>query len=147
MTNPNQTRRFGKEDGVAIVEAAVIMLGLFVLFLGIMESGRFINAQQVLTNAAREGARFAVAPLSGTDTLPSVLEVQDRVNIYLNSANLITGSTVLVEKNVAVNHVDFTTTYTRVTVTRPYQVLTIPMFSGLEIAMEGKATMRDETSS
>ena len=147
MKTTDRPWRFGTEDGVAIVEAAVIMLGLFVLFLGIMESGRFINAQQVLTNAAREGARFAVAPLSGTNTLPSVLEVQDRVNIYLNSANLITGSTVLVEKNVAVNHVDFTTTYTRVTVTRPYQVLTIPMFSGLEIAMQGKATMRDETSS
>ena len=139
--------RPGGDRGAAVVEAALILLALFVFLLGIMEAGRFINTEQVLTNAAREGARFAVAPLSGTNTLPTTAEIEDRVDIFLASANLSDGVTVTVDSAFTVDHGDFTTTYTRVTVSRPYQVLTIPMFSGLEITMEGEALMRNETSS
>ena len=48
-----------------MVEAAITIPLLLVLMVGIFEVGRAYQTWQVLTNAAREGARMAVAP-SGT---------------------------------------------------------------------------------
>lgn len=46
--------------GQALVEFALILPLLMVLLFGIVEFGRAWNAKQVLTDAAREGARLAV---------------------------------------------------------------------------------------
>ena len=59
------------ERGATIVEAALVLPILFMFLLAILEFGRAYNEYQVLTNAAREAARYAVAPLEGTNTLPS----------------------------------------------------------------------------
>ena len=48
-----------------MVEAAITIPLLLVLMVGIFEVGRAYQTWQVLTNAAREGARMAVTP-SGT---------------------------------------------------------------------------------
>jgi Flp pilus assembly protein TadG len=47
-------------SGQAIVEMALILPVLLMLVLGILEFGRAWNAKQVITDAAREGARLAV---------------------------------------------------------------------------------------
>jgi Flp pilus assembly protein TadG len=134
------------ERGTTIVESAIIMLGFFMFLFGIMEAGRFMNTRQVLTNAAREGARFAVAPLSGTNTLPATGEIEAHVDQYLAAAN-ITGATSTVDPAVSVVTGSVTTVYTRVQVQRPYEVLTIPyFFSMLEVTLTGEALMRNETS-
>src|SRR5262245_60642408 len=52
---PGRQRR----RGVAIVEFAFILPILVVVLLGVWEIGRMIQVQQVLKNAAREGARVA----------------------------------------------------------------------------------------
>ena len=46
--------------GVAAVEFAVVAPFLILLIFGIIEFGRAIMVQQVLTNASREGTRRAV---------------------------------------------------------------------------------------
>jgi Flp pilus assembly protein TadG len=46
-------------DGIAAVEFAFVLPVLFTLMLGVWEVGRVIQVQQVLVNAAREGARIA----------------------------------------------------------------------------------------
>lgn len=78
------------------------MLFIFLVFLmAILEFGRAYNIYQVMTNAAREGARFAVAPCSmspgscaygggAAGALPTVSEVRSRVNTFLTSANIRT---------------------------------------------------------
>ena len=137
--------RRASERGTTIVESAIIFLSFFVFLFGIMEAGRFINHRQVLTNAAREGARFAVAPLSGTNTLPSTAEIDAVVEQYLAGAN-IAGATSSVDPAVSVNTGSLTTTYTRVQVQRPYQVISIPYFNMLEVTLTGEALMRNETS-
>jgi Flp pilus assembly protein TadG len=49
-----------RRRGMAIVETTLIIT-VFLLFLfGILEYGRLVMTHQVLTNAAREGARYAV---------------------------------------------------------------------------------------
>lgn len=139
-------KKHASEHGATTVEAAVILLAFFMLLFGIIEAGRFINTRQTLTNAAREGARFAVAPLSGTNTLPSTPEIQARVDSYLADAN-ITGATTTVDPTVSVVTGSVTTVYTRVQVQKPYSVLTVPnFFSMLQVPLAGEALMRNETS-
>ena len=147
------------ERGVTVVEGALIMIAFFMLVFGVIELGRFLSTRQVLTNAAREGARFAVAPLTQTNTLPNQTEVAARVNGFLNAAR-VTGATVTTtcpvgatetctsysaSMSVATGLV--TTRYTMVTVTKPYSVITVPgFFNRLNITLTGVAKMRRETS-
>jgi Flp pilus assembly protein TadG len=73
----NRTRR---RPGMTIVETALI-IGVLLLFLfGILEYGRFVMTRQVLENAAREGARFAVV---NTTQGVTTANVQDRVDQML----------------------------------------------------------------
>lgn len=51
--------RCHKRKGAAVVEFAIIAPVLVMLILGMIEVGRFVNANQVVTNASREGARRA----------------------------------------------------------------------------------------
>jgi Flp pilus assembly protein TadG len=139
-------RKNTSERGTAIVEAAVILPVFFLLLFGVFEACRFMNTQQVLTDASREGARLAVAPLTGTNTLPDTAAVTTRVNDFLGSAG-ITGATVTVNNNVQVVTGPITTTYTQVEVDEPYQVLTVPgFFSMLQVTLRGRSLMRNETS-
>jgi Flp pilus assembly protein TadG len=68
--------------GAAVVEFALVAPILFLLAFGIIEFGRMVMVQQVLTNASREGARLAV--IDGTTTS----EVQTAVRDYLDSGSV-----------------------------------------------------------
>jgi Flp pilus assembly protein TadG len=142
----NEKRRGVSERGSTIVESAIILLAFFMFVFGIFEAGRFLNTRQVLTNAAREGARLAVAPLSGTNSLPSTAEIQTRVDDFLASAN-ITGATTTVDPAVSVVTGSVTTVYTRVQVQKVYDVVSVPLFFNmLQVTLTGEALMRNETS-
>ena len=52
------------------------------MIFGMVEYGRMVMVQQILTNASREGARLAV--LDGANSG----EIKDRVNDYLDSAGI-----------------------------------------------------------
>src|SRR5215469_6359036 len=139
----NKQRPHAPERGTTTVEAAIILLAFLMSVFSVFEAGRFINTYQVLTNAAREGARLAVTPLYGTNTLPTTAEIQDRVNEFLASGN-ITGATTTVNPAVSVVTGSVTTTYTQVTVQLPYQVLTVPnFFNSLNVTLTGEALMRN----
>ncbi|MEC4681514.1 MAG: TadE/TadG family type IV pilus assembly protein [Nitrospirota bacterium] len=131
--------------GVATVEAAMTLLLFITLIFAIVEAGRFLNVQQVLTNAAREGARLSIAPLSGTSSLASVAEIEARVQSFLDSA-AIQGAQISVVRPVYVATTIVQGEFTRVEVSLPYRVMTLPLFSALEITLQGKALMRNETS-
>jgi hypothetical protein len=47
--------------GATVVEAALVLTVCFMLLLGVLEYCRYLYALQVVDNAAREGARYAVA--------------------------------------------------------------------------------------
>lgn len=48
-----------KEKGAVAVEMAIVLPLLLLILLGIIEFGRVMNVQVSLTQAAREGARYA----------------------------------------------------------------------------------------
>ena len=50
------------ERGQGLVEFALILPPLLLLIIGMLEFSRAWNAKQAITDAAREGARLAVAP-------------------------------------------------------------------------------------
>lgn len=75
--------------GVAAVEFAVVAPLFFLLILGMIEFGRMIMVQQVITNGSREGARLAVLDGATTSEVTSAVE-----NYLRNSA--VNGATVTV---------------------------------------------------
>jgi Flp pilus assembly protein TadG len=72
--------------GAAAVEFAIVAPVFFLLVFGMIEYGRMVMVQQVITNAAREGARVGV--LDGATTS----NVTTAVSTYLTSAK-ISGAT------------------------------------------------------
>jgi Flp pilus assembly protein TadG len=133
------------ESGTAVVESAVSLLMFLVMLFGIVEACRFMSFQQTLTDAAREGARLAVAPLTQTSTMASDAQIQTQAGVFLNS-NHITGATITITRPVTVTANGINMQYTQVTVQAPYQPVTLSMFSSLSVTLEGKSLMRNETS-
>src|SRR4029450_13281952 len=74
--------RIKSERGAALLEAALTIPMLLLVAVGIFEFGRAYQAWQVLTNAAREGARIAVLP----DPTPGLVET--RVLEYMQAGQL-----------------------------------------------------------
>lgn len=135
-------RRFVQQRGGTVVEAAVCLPILFLIAMAIVEFGRAYNISQALTNAAREGARYSVAPLSGSSTLPSTSDVTSVVQGVL-TANAIHDGSVSVNQTVprTVNGVSLI--YTQVDVSAPYQFLFFPKGT---ITLQAHAVMRNETN-
>ena len=60
--------------GAAVVEMAIVTPLFFMLTLGIVEFGRAMMVSQLVTNAARDGARIAAADGSTNDTVQTAVE-------------------------------------------------------------------------
>ena len=88
LEKPYQSCR-RQRRGAAAVEFAVVAPVFVLLVFGMIEFGRMVMVQQMLTNAAREGARLGV--IEGN----TATDVETRVDNYLAAAN-ITGATVTV---------------------------------------------------
>ncbi len=88
--NPHSSqRRVQPRSGTAAVELAVVAPLVLILLLGLLEFGRMVQVNQIVSNAAREGARQAS---TGTATYANV---QTTVQNYLTRAG-ITNQTGLV---------------------------------------------------
>ena len=93
----NVTRTRNGEQGQALIEMAIALPLLLLVTMAAVEFGRAYQHWQVLTNAAREGARMAVLP-GITDA-----NVKDRVTTYMTSGQLSTpaAATITVTRNTA----------------------------------------------
>lgn len=125
--------------GAAAVEFALVAPIFFVLVFGMIEYGRMVMVQQILTNASREGARIGV--LDGTTTA----QVTTAVTTYLTGAS-VTGATVTVTPNPPSSAAYGTPV--NVTVTVPFKNvswLPSPLFLGTQ-TLKSVAIMRRESS-
>ena len=82
--------RVWEEGGAQLVEAALVISLLLMLLIGMVWMGRAYNVHETITRAAREGARFAVAPSCATcgNAYPTDAEVQNVVNAALAASSL-----------------------------------------------------------
>ena len=78
------------ERGAELVEFALVFPMLLLVIVGIMDFGLLFQRYEVLTAAAREGARVAILP-GYTDA-----DVQARVNAYLTAGGVTQPATVSV---------------------------------------------------
>jgi Flp pilus assembly protein TadG len=129
-----------KRQGVAAVEFALVAPLFFLLVFGMIEFGRAIMVQQIMTNATREGARVGVLD----SPTPTASLVNSTVTTYLQSAG-ISGATVTIsptEPTTAGYGVPVT-----VAVTIPFRQvswLPTPWFLG-EKQLTATSVMRRET--
>jgi Flp pilus assembly protein TadG len=140
-----RTRLIKNERGAALIEAAVTIPLILLISVGIFEFGRAYQTWQVLTNAAREGARIAI--LSG----PTDAEVRAAVNNYLSVGQLST----LPDGNIDVNRTAplGTNTGSQITVSYPFSFMVLgPVIrlvnpsssAGAPLTMSAVSVMRNE---
>lgn len=93
-SHPTRRRFRGgiRRGGAAVVEFAIVAPVFFLLVFGMIEFGRMVMVQQIITNAAREGARVAIVPSATTS------QVTTAVNNYLTGCS-IAGATVTCSPN------------------------------------------------
>ena len=128
-------RRRG-ERGQAIVEFALLLPILIVLVMGVLDMARAYSVLQVVTNAAREGARQGILPDS-TDAL-----VATTVDTFLTAA----GQTGCTTTGVNIGSAASAGDSTAVTVSCDFTALTGTLIPGWEgtFALAQTATMRHE---
>ena len=140
--------RFKSETGAELVEFAIIFPILIVVFAAMIDFGFLMQRYEVVTNAAREGARIGVLPGY------SIPDVQARVQTYLTASGLtatvapasVTFSTQTLPSGLTVNVVQVTVEY-------PSSFLLMAPFAGLiggsapgTVTLRGTSIMRIEQS-
>ena len=140
-------KRMRSEKGAALIEAAITVPVILLISVGIFEFGRAYQTWQVLTNAAREGARMAVITGS-TDT-----DVTTRVRSYMKAGSLPNHGTasVVITRSVVLTGTD---TGTSIQIDYPFQFMVLnPVVrliapadtkTGAPITMKTSAIMRNE---
>jgi len=144
------TKVGSRERGSALIEAALTLPLLLLVSVGIFEFGRLFQTWQVLTNAAREGARIAVLPGTASG------DVQARVRQYLQDGQLggYSSATINVDQAATIAVGAGTASASVVTVNYPYDFmvlnpvarLVVPNSSlGTPITISAAAEMRNES--
>ena len=140
-----------RERGQAMVETAIAIPILLVLMVGIFEVGRAYETWQVLTNAAREGARMAVTPSSTVPTTTALIRQYMADGQLRNSAT----ANVVVNKTATINVNGTAVSASLVTVDYPFQFIMLqPVVRlvapgatvGGPITMRATSVMRNEAA-
>jgi Flp pilus assembly protein TadG len=144
-----RNRLMKNQRGAALLETAITLPLILLVCVAIFEFGRAYQTWQVLTNAAREGARMAVLPNQTQSA------VEQRVRNYMQAGQLPRYSTASVTVNssatITVNGAPVQAS--QVTVDYPFNFIVLqpvarlvtPSTSlGSAITMRAEAVMRNE---
>ena len=143
------TRLFRSQRGTALIETALILPLLLLLCVGIFEFGRAYQTWEVLTNAAREGARVAILPNTTTaDATARVREFLQVGGLAYDASVGVAVTNTTVSMGAAGNAAGF-----KVTVTYPFtfmvlqpvaRMVTAGAMDGAPISIVATSTMRKE---
>jgi len=142
-------KRASQERGAALIETAFVLPLILLVCVSIFEFGRAYQYWQVLTNAAREGARVAVLPGTTDDAVTS------RVQSYLTAGHLsgVSDAAVAIDRNIPISIGAVTQSASNVTVTYPFEFMVLQRVAqlvvsgstvGAPITMTASTTMRNE---
>lgn len=145
------TQRLRSERGAELIEFALVFPLLLLVLLAIVDFGLVFQRMEVVTNAAREGARIAVLPGYST------ADVTARVENYIETGGIPTAAG---NPQVAVSDVTIPTslggpsmTGKRVAVTYTHNYLFLGPVAGwfggsfTDVPVSAIAIMRDEVAS
>ena len=143
-------RRLLGQRGTALMETALTLPLLLLVSVGIFEFGRAYQTWQILTNAAREGARVAVLPNA------TVADVKSRVKAYVEGGQLIYCGDACVAVNQAAD-IDIGPTKAKasiVTISYPFNFMVLnpvaqlvvkgSTLGGAALTLTASAEMRNE---
>ena len=138
------------ERGQALIETALSLPLVLLLSVSVFEFGRAFQHWQILTNAAREGARLATLPGTSDDAVAS------RVEAYLDAGRLSAADSADVDivrnAEIAIGD-DATASASVVTVRYPFEFVVMnPVMqlvdrgskAGEPLTLTVSATMRNE---
>lgn len=135
------------EAGQELIEFALVFPMLLLVMLGIIDFGFLFRNYEVLTNAAREGARVAVLPGY------SASDVQTRVDQYIVASGLTGTATTTVGATQNINVGGSCIAVQPITVTYPHTYLFLGPIVGLlgggsftNKTLTATSTMRSETA-
>jgi TadE-like protein len=145
--------RLRNRRGQSLVEFAVVTPLLLLLIVGLMEFGRAWNISQVVTNAAREGARKAavldsrgveLTPAEATDSVNSIVArvLLDGSRIVCNTCVKLPISGIMDGPNTPVA-VEVTVLH-QFTLLGPVMALANQSFTNDPIPLRSVAVMRNE---
>ncbi len=141
--------RLRSQRGVSLVEAALTIPMLLLIAVGIFEFGRAYQTWQVLTNAAREAARYSVTPSATADRAQAI------AGQYMSMGGLTDCSPGCVNVNRAASLP--TGAGSTVTIDYPFQFIVLQPVANLvtagassngnmeRLTMHATATMRNES--
>jgi Flp pilus assembly protein TadG len=142
--------RLTNERGQALLETAITLPIVLLVAVAIFEFGRAYQTVQIVTNAAREGARIAILSTS-SDAM-----VQTRVTDYLRTGQLAnySAATVNINRNGTVQVGTGTASASIVTVSYPFSFMVLNPVARLitrnstmgsaPFTMSSSAAMRNE---
>jgi Flp pilus assembly protein TadG len=139
-SDSDQRRDIRSERGSAVIETALAIPLVLLVGVGVLELGRAYQTSQMLTNAAREGARVAAALPN-----PAAGAVDAKVREYLQTDGLLSDATVGVNVNGS-----------EVTVSYPFQFVVLQPVAQLlvsgsmvdaPIRVTARSVMRNEAGS
>jgi hypothetical protein len=136
------------QAGAELIEFALVLPLFLLLTMAIIDFGFVFQQYNVVTNAAREGARVAVLPNASP-----VLAAQQRAKLYIQSAGLDDRGVVTQVMPIRIDtHVDGPRYHgVKVTVTYPCRFIALGPLSALFGApipaptLQAHAAMRDES--
>jgi len=135
--------RLDDDRGSELIELAIVLPILLLICAAIMDFGMLFQRYEVVTNAAREGARLASLPGGYTPT-----DIQNRVNDYLTSSGLDPAPTppTVAYSNVVVGGTGPTVSMVQVTVQYPSEFTFLGALLGL-VGGSGYGTITLQASS
>ena len=138
-------RNLKNQRGAALLETAVTLPLILLVSVAIFEFGRAYQTWQVLTNAAREGARVAVL-FDKTDA-----DVSDTVKAYMTSGKLAGAPSISINRNKTLG----SNSVSEITVNYPFQFIVLnPVIKLVKsgsttgaspLTMQAIAVMRNES--
>jgi len=140
-------QRLRAERGAQLLEFALVFPVVLLATAGIIDVGLLIKDYQVVTNAAREGARV------GAVQAAAIAPVTAQVNAYLVAGGLEGTATTEVRNVLVPNPSGSSVPAVQVTVSYPYEYLVLAPLAALfegdatpsSVTLRAQATMRQET--
>jgi Flp pilus assembly protein TadG len=148
-THRSLLRRVAGQRGQALIETALTLPIVLVISISIFEFGRALQVWQLLTNAAREGARVAVLPGSTPDVVKQraldYMAAGGLQNRALNQINVQSNAQIIMSGNpVSASQVTISYPFNFMLLNPIMQLIVRGSRVGAPITMTASALMRNE---